>query len=83
VEFELSHHAAQRMHQRKIQAAWIELTLAEPDRHENDLVDPTIRHALKRIGEIDDRILRVIYDPKCDPIRVISVYFDRGMKGKL
>ena len=83
VEYELSDHAVKRMLQRNIKADWIELTLATPDRDEQDRVEPTVRHAIKRIVEMDSRVLRVIYDPKRSPRFVISVYFDRRMKGKL
>ena len=71
------------MLERKIEPHWIEMTLAEPDRQEQDPVDPIARHALKRIEEMDNRILRVVYNSTTTPIRVISAYFDRRMKGKL
>jgi hypothetical protein len=31
----------------------------------------------------DNRVLRVIYNKTVDPAAVITVYFDRRMKGKL
>jgi hypothetical protein len=83
VEYELSNHAAQRMRERSIDARWLDMTLAEPDRDEPDNIDSTARHAFKRIAEKDNRILRVVYNVTTSPIRIISVYFDRGMKGKL
>ena len=71
------------MLERKIEPHWIEMTLAEPDRHEQDTVDPTARHALKRIEEMDNRVLRVVYNTATTPLRIISAYFDRRLKGKL
>jgi hypothetical protein len=71
------------MLERKIEPHWIEMALSEPDRLEQDSVDPTARHALKRIAEMNNRVLRVVYNATTSPIRIISVYFDRGMKGKL
>jgi hypothetical protein len=83
VEYELSHHAAKRMAERKIDPRWLDMALSQPDRQEQDPVDPAARHALKRIAEMDNRILRVVYNTVVSPARIISVYFDRGMKGKL
>ncbi len=67
VDYELSDHAGKRMVQRNIKADWIAMTLATPDREEQDRVVPTVRHAMKRIVEMDGRVLRVIYDPKRSP----------------
>ena len=83
VEYQLSEHAEKRILERKIEPQWLEMTLAEPDRLEQDLIDPTASHALKRIDEMDNRVLRVVYNTATTPIRIISAYFDRRMKGKL
>lgn len=83
MEYELSNHAAKRMQERKIEERWVELTLVEPDRDEQDPIDPQARHALKRIAEMDNRVLRVVYNETTSPKRIISVYFDRGMRGKI
>ena len=71
------------MVERSIEPHWIEMALVEPDRKELDSIDPTALHALKRIVAMDNRILRVVYNAAVTPVRIISVYFDRGMKGKL
>jgi hypothetical protein len=83
VEYELSDHAAKRVRERKIEPRWIEMTLSEPNRREQDAIDPTASHALKRITEMDDRVLRVVYNTATVPVQVISVFFDRRLKGKL
>jgi hypothetical protein len=83
VEYELSNHAAKRIQERKIEERWIEMTLAESDRDEQDPIDAQARHALKRIAEMDNRVLRVVYNRTTSPKRIISVYFDRGMKGRI
>jgi hypothetical protein len=83
MEFELSDHAAKRILERKIEPRWIETTLSEPDREEQDVIDPTASHALKRITEMNNRVLRVVYNTTTVPVRIISAYFDRRMKGKL
>ena len=82
MEFELSNHAAKRINERQIEMRWIEMTLAEPELDEPDAVDLNARHALRRIAEMDNRVLRVVYNTTC-PVRIISVYFDRGRRGKL
>ena len=83
MEYELSDHAAKRIFERKIEPHWIEATLSEPDRREQDEIDPTASHALKQIAEMDNRVLRVVYNTTTIPVRIISAYFDRRMKGKL
>lgn len=83
MKYELSNHAAKRMQERKIEERWVEMTLAEPDRDEQDPIDSQARHALKRIAEKDNRVLRVVYNDTTSPKRIISVYFDRGMRGKI
>lgn len=83
MKFELSKHAENRVRERHIELNWIEMTLVEPDRDEQDPIDPAARHAMRRIAEKDNRVLRVVYNSTTEPRRIISVYFDRGMKGRL
>lgn len=63
--------------------AWVERVLTKPERTEPDRVDLELQHALGRIGDYDDRVLRVVYNRNSDPWRIITVYFDRTMRGKL
>ena len=62
MEYDVSNHAAKRMQERKIEKRWVDLALAEPDRDEHDPVDPSARHAFRRIAEIDNRVLRGVYN---------------------
>ena len=57
--------------------------MQSPVRMEPDKVDPELRHALGRIIEHDDRILRVVYNVTLNPWRIVPVYFDRDQRGKL
>jgi hypothetical protein len=82
-KYELSTHAARRVTERRIELQWIEKTLAEPDQDIPDDLDPSVRHALKRIDETGSRVLRVVYNAHVQPVRVIPVHFDRRMRGKL
>ena len=83
IHYALTAHAATVMTERKIPVAWLERVLQSPERTEPDKVDPELRHALGRITEHDDRILRVVYNVTVNPWRVVTVYFDRGQRGKL
>lgn len=81
-KFELTAHAATVIAEREIDVAWIGRTLEKPDRTETDRDDPSLAHALARIEERDDRILRVVYNRSVKPLRVVTAYFDRRQRGK-
>jgi len=70
------------MAERKIPAVWVERVLQNPERTEPDKVDPELRHALGCITEHDDRILRVVYNIAVNPWRIVTVYFDRALRGR-
>jgi hypothetical protein len=53
-----------------------------PERTESDRADPELRHAIGRIAENDDRSLRVIYNATVTPWRIVTVYFDRGLRSQ-
>jgi len=57
--------------------------LENPSRVEPDKDDPGVQHHLKEIPEYGNRVLRVVVDPRITPVRIITVYFDRKMKGML
>ena len=75
-------HALLRMKKRQLQAEWIERVVANPKRIEPDNSDNSLEHRLATVPELANRVLRVIVS-KDEPRRVISVYLDRTMKGKL
>ncbi len=79
----LTAHAAKVITERGIPLAWVERVLASPARVENDRRDPTLRHALVRIPEHGDRVLRVIYKGTAQPWEVVTAYFDRTQRGRL
>ena len=78
----LTAHAVVAMAKRKIEPAWIDRVLSDPERTEPDKADATLTHALGRIIERDDRMLRVIYNASVSPPLIVSVFFDRRLKGK-
>ena len=80
--YELSDHAADVIAEREIETTWVVRVLTKPERTEPDRSDPTLTHALGRIAERDDRVLRVVYNASVNPPRIVTVYFDRRQRGK-
>jgi len=80
--YRLTSHAEAAALKRKIDPAWIERALAEPDWTEPDPAKPDVMHAFLRIAERNHRVLRVVYNPSVHPVRVITVYFDRRLRGR-
>ncbi len=48
-----------------------------------DKRDPSVVHVFAMIAAYEDRVLRVVYNANESPIRIITAFFDRSMKGKL
>ncbi len=71
------------MRERKIQTAWLEQAIADPQRTEPDPDDPGMEHRLAAIAQRDYRVLRIVCDPRQNPLKIVTLHFDRGMKGKL
>ena len=83
MNFTLSKHAEDAIHEREISPAWIAETMAQPLAMEPDPDDPELRHALRPIADFGYRVLRVIFNQTKTPPHVVTVFFDRTMKGKL
>lgn len=83
MDFTLSQHAAVVMRERDIKQEWLEATLATPALRQPHEIDPALSYALLPIAERDGRVLRVVYNHTIEPWKVVTVYFDRTMKGKL
>jgi hypothetical protein len=81
--YELSEHAATRMRERKIETAWPEEVITNPQRKEFDPDDPGMEHQWAAIAERDYRVLRVVCDLRQRPLKIVTVHFDRSMNGKL
>jgi len=80
--YELSAHAVSVITERQIEIAWVDRVLENPDWMEPAKFDSELTSALGRIAERDDRVLRVVYNGNVDPPRIVTVYFDRGLRGK-
>lgn len=83
MNYVLTGHAEMRMRTRHIQPAWLERALGEPSLREPDELDPALEHRLVVIPEMGHRVLRVVCRPGSDPLEIVTVHFDRSMKGKL
>jgi hypothetical protein len=81
--FEISDHAREVLQERGIELAWVTRVIRLPIRTHPDLLDPNALHALAKIPEFGDRVLRVIYNPTVQPWRIVTAFFDRRMKGRL
>ena len=55
--------------------------LARPRLRLPDAEDPDLVHALAPITGREERVLRVVYNGKTDPWRVVTAYFDRAWRG--
>lgn len=83
MEYQLSQHARDVLLARKIPLDWMERTLREPELTKADGNEEGVHRYFRRIQEHENRVLRVAVNRMVAPQRVISVYFDRAMKGKL
>ena len=75
--FVLTAHAKVAIQERRILAEWVGRVLSNPLKIENDKEDDNLRHALGRIAECEDRVLRVVYNYSARPWLVVTAYFDR------
>lgn len=83
MNFELTKHAKRALAERGIPLECVERTLEAPELTLPDPNDAAVERRFRRISEFDDRVLRVAVNTRVEPMRVVSVFFDRGMKDKL
>lgn len=83
MNYELTKHARKAMEERGIRVEWLEQNLAAPECVLPDPEDATVKRYFRRIPEFGGRVLRVAVNTTVEPNRVVSVFFDRTMKGKL
>ena len=81
--FVLTAHAGEVVEARGIRREWIRRVLEAPKKKSSDKADRTLKHYLGVVAEYDDRVLRIVVDDRKTPVRVITAYFDRAMRGKL
>lgn len=81
--YQLTGHAQQVISARQIPVEWIVRVLQAPQKVESDAQDPELVHALARIPENGDRVLRVVYNETTELWRIVTVYFDRAQRNRL
>ena len=83
LDLEYTRHAVHAMEERLIPREWVESAVAEPGLRTLDPNDPEVERFFRRIPERGDRVLRVAVNTRVAPWRVVSVFFDRSMRGEL
>lgn len=83
MKFELTKHASKALAERGIAIEWVERTLAAPELRLPDPDDTAVERLYRKIPKFGGRVLRVAVNTTVEPHRVVSVFFDRQMKGKL
>ena len=81
--YELTQHAKDVMREREIPLEWVEKAFSGPELVEVSGANPLQERRFCRILEFGGRVLRVVVNTEFVPPRVVSVFFDRRMKGKL
>ena len=79
----LTEHAQESIKERHIRLEWVDLAFSQPQWIEPDRVDSTLEHRMTRIDEYGGRVLRVIVNATRTPPRIVTVFFDRGMRNKI
>lgn len=82
-DFHYTTHAHTAMTEREILHEWVEETLVNPEHCAEDPKDTELQRFYRRIPDFENRVLRVVANTNVVPWRVVSVFFDRRMKGKL
>ena len=82
MKFDLTRHAKKALAEREIPLEWVERTFAMPELILPDSYDATVERRFRKIPEFGGRVLRVAVNTAVEPNRVVSIFFDRKMKGK-
>ena len=83
MNYALTEHARKVLVERQIPVEWLERALHEPVLREPDPNDASLERRYRPITEFDGRVLRVVVNISVEPVRVVSVFFDRRMRGRL
>ena len=77
---EFSKHARDMLTERNIPEEWVWRTINAFDNKQTG-VDNNF-HYSKAIEENGNRVLRVVVNPNAEPYRIVTVFFDRRLRGK-
>ncbi|MFM7441828.1 MAG: DUF4258 domain-containing protein [Snowella sp.] len=81
--YELTEHCQKRLDEREMPLAWVEQVLFNPQRIEDHPIDPTLICFYGVIPEAGGRVLKIVYNFTTVPCRVLTVHFERRLRGKL
>ena len=73
-------HAQTVMRERKLDSAWIEATVREPEWRTEDPAGTGVERRYRSIDTLDGRVLRVVCIEADEEIRIISAFIDRGAR---
>ena len=79
IDFEFSEHAENMRKERDILLSWVRLTLEDPV--ETEQKDDGTVHYIRPIEERGGKYLRVVVNPDAIPWRIVTLFFDRRLKG--
>ena len=71
------------MRERAICVEWVERVVASPELRVSDPNDAEVERFFGRVSERGERVLQVAVNTHVVPWRVVSVLFDRSMRGEL
>ena len=71
------------MEERMIPKEWVERAVDQPVLRNPDPDDPQVERFFRPIPEQDNQVLRVAVNTRIAPWRVVSVFFDRNMRGRI
>ena len=80
MKLEYSQHAQDVMRERRIERSWVESAVSAPVLRTPDASDQDLERFYAPIQQNEGRILRVVVNTSSAPWRVITVFFDRGMR---
>ncbi|MBA2592243.1 MAG: DUF4258 domain-containing protein [Pseudomonadota bacterium] len=83
MNYTLTEHAKKVLAEREIPLEWLERALNEPALCRLDPDDASLERRYRSIPEFGGRVLRVVVERSVEPVRVVSVFFDRSMRGKI
>ena len=70
-------HALDVLAERKLEAAWVEKAVREPERRESDPDDPEVERRYRTIPERGGRTIRVACVENEQEIRIVTAFLDR------
>jgi len=71
-------HARVEMQRREIADDWVESTVRAPEFERRDRRYPERRNAFRRVPQLENRWLRVVYEIDGADILIVTAFLDRG-----